>query len=73
MPEFQANKFLVDSTESLKKARFTPVDAAWNKVIQAIQSATDRVASGEATPEDAAKRYTDDLKRAVGDANVVTA
>jgi multiple sugar transport system substrate-binding protein len=73
VPEFQANKFLVDSTESLKKARFTPVDAAWNKVIQAIQSATDRVASGEASPEDAAKRYTDDLKRAVGDANVVTA
>ncbi len=73
VPEFKADKFLVDSTESLKKAKFTPVDAPWGKVITAIQQATGRVASGEATPEDAAKRYTDDLKRAVGDANVVTA
>jgi multiple sugar transport system substrate-binding protein len=70
--EFKSNKFLVDSTESLKKARFTPVDAAWGKVILAIQSATDRIASGEGNVEDTAARYTDDLKRAVGDANVVT-
>jgi maltose-binding protein MalE len=73
VPEFKSNKFLVDSTESLKKAKFTPVDAAWGKVILAIQSATDRIASGEGNVEDTAARYTEDLKRAVGDANVVTA
>lgn len=72
LPAFQAEKFLVDSTESLKQAKFTPVDAAWGKVISAIQGATGRVASGEGSVEEAAKRYTDDLKRAVGDANVVT-
>jgi maltose-binding protein MalE len=70
--EFKAQKFLVDSTESLKKAKFTPVDAPWGKVITAIQAATGGVASGERTVDDAAKRFTDDLKRAVGDANVVT-
>ncbi len=70
--EFKADKFLVDSTESLKKAKFTPVDAGWGKVITAIQGATGRVASGEGSVEDTAKRFTDDLKRALGDANVVT-
>src|SRR5215208_1778212 len=72
VPEFKADKFLVDSTESLKKAKFTPVDAAWGKVILAIQNATERVATGEGTVDDAASRFQDELKRAVGDANVVT-
>ena len=54
------------------QAKFTPVDAAWGKVILAIQTATDRIASGDGSVEDTAARYTDDLKRAVGDASVVT-
>ncbi len=70
--EFKAEKYLVDSTESLKKARFTPVDAEFGKVIGAIQKATSRAASGEASPADAAKRYTDDLKQALGADKVVT-
>jgi maltose-binding protein MalE len=72
VPEFKSNKFLVDSTESLKKARFTPVEAAWGKVILAIQNATDRIASGEGNVDDTAARFSDELKRAVGEGNVAT-
>ncbi|HEY7035803.1 MAG TPA: extracellular solute-binding protein [Thermomicrobiales bacterium] len=72
VPEFKAQKFLVDSTESLKSARFVPPDPNYSKVITAIQTATGNVASGSASPEDAAKRYADDLARALGDDLVVT-
>ncbi len=72
VPEFKANKFLVDSTESLKQARFVPPDPNYNKVVTAIQAATSRVATGEASPEEAAKRYGEDLARAIGDENVAT-
>lgn len=64
--EFKSSKYLVDSTEALKMARFTSPSAAYPKVIQAIQAATARVASGELSADDAAKRYTDDLKQALG-------
>jgi len=49
-----------------KKARFNSPDALYPKVQQAIQKATARVASGESSPDDAAKRFTDDLKQALG-------
>ena len=70
VPEFKADQFLVDSTRSLEKAKFTPVDAAWGKVITAIQSATDRAATGDGTPEDIAKRFADDLRRTIGEDRV---
>jgi multiple sugar transport system substrate-binding protein len=73
VPEFKANQFLVDSTKSLEKARFTPLDAAWGKVITAIQAATERAATGDGTADDIVKRYSDDLKRTVGDDKVVSA
>jgi multiple sugar transport system substrate-binding protein len=69
--EFKANQFLVDSTKSLEKARFTPLDAAWGKVITAIQSATERAATGDGTADDIVKRYADDLRRTIGDDKVV--
>jgi multiple sugar transport system substrate-binding protein len=64
--EFKSSKYLVDSTEALKKAKFTVPSPEYQKVIQAIQTATARVASGELGADEAAKRYTDDLKQAVG-------
>ena len=70
--EFKAQQYLVDSTEALKKARFIPTDANYGKVIGAIQKATGRVAAGEMSPDDAAKRYTDDLKQAIGADKVIT-
>lgn len=71
--EFKANQFLVDSTKSLEKAKFQPVDAAWGKVITAIQAATDRAATGDGTPEDITRRFSDDLKQAIGDDKVTSA
>jgi maltose-binding protein MalE len=70
--EFKAQKYLVDSTESLKKARFVPADANYSKVIGAIQKATGRVAAAEMSADDAAKRYADDLKQAIGADKVIT-
>jgi maltose-binding protein MalE len=70
VPEFKANQFLVDSTKSLEKAKFTPVDAAWGKVITAIQSATDRAATAEGSADDIVNRYADDLRRTIGDDKV---
>jgi maltose-binding protein MalE len=71
--EFKADQFLVDSTKSLAKAKFTPVDASWGKVISAIQSATERAATGDGTADEIVKRFSDDLKRTVGDDQVVSA
>ncbi len=72
LPEFKAVKFLVDSTDSLAHARFVPPAADRAKFDQAVQEATGSVASGEASPEEAAKKMTDDLKRSAGDDRVVT-
>jgi multiple sugar transport system substrate-binding protein len=64
--EFKSDPYLVASTDALKKARFIPPDAAYPKVQQAIQKATARVASGEVNADEGAKRFTDDLKQALG-------
>lgn len=72
VPEFKASAYNVASTEALKKARFVAPDAAYPKVQQAIQKATARVASGEVSPDEGAKRYTDDLKQALGADKVTT-
>jgi multiple sugar transport system substrate-binding protein len=71
VPEVRAEQFLVYSTNALERARFLPVDANYGRVLGAIQSATGRVAVGEAGPEEAARLYTEELRRAVGDDNVV--
>jgi multiple sugar transport system substrate-binding protein len=70
--EFKADPYLVAATDALKKAKFTPVDAAYPKVQQAIQKATARVAAGEVSAAEGAKRFTDDLKQAVGADKVTT-
>ncbi len=69
--EFKAEKYLVDSTKSLEKAKFLPPDPNFGKVLTAIQKATGRVATAEMSADDAAKRYSDDLKQAIGAGNVI--
>ena len=64
--EFKSDPYLVASTAALAKAKFTAPDPGYSKVIEAIQKATARVAAGELGPDDAAKRYTDDLTQALG-------
>lgn len=69
--EFKAEKYLVDSTKSLEKAKFVPPDPNFGKVLTAIQKATGRVATAEMSADDAAKRYVDDLKQAIGADKVI--
>jgi multiple sugar transport system substrate-binding protein len=64
--EFKSSKYLVDSTAALAKAKFTVPSPEYQKVIQAIQTATARVASGEVGADEGASRYTNDLKQAIG-------
>ena len=64
--EFKASKYNLDATAALEKAKFVPPDPGYSKVIEAIQKATARVAVGELGPDDAAKRYADDLAQALG-------
>jgi multiple sugar transport system substrate-binding protein len=71
-PAFQSQKFLVDSTKSLESAKFIPPDPNYNKVITAIQTVTGLVADGELGADDGAKRYTDELKNALGGDLVTT-
>jgi multiple sugar transport system substrate-binding protein len=73
VPEFKAVKYNLDATAALEKAKFVPPDPGYGKVIEAIQKATARVAAGELGPDDAAKRYTDDLTQALGADKVTTA
>jgi multiple sugar transport system substrate-binding protein len=70
--EFAAQKYLVDSTKSLEKAKFVPPDANFGKVVTQIQKATGRAATREMSPDDAAKRYAEDLKQAIGADKVIT-
>jgi multiple sugar transport system substrate-binding protein len=71
VPEYRGDRFLVDSTESLRRAYFTPPDAAYGRVTSVIQSVTAAVASGELTPDQAAARYAAGLREAVGAGKVV--
>jgi multiple sugar transport system substrate-binding protein len=69
--EFKAQPYLVESTKALEKAKFVPPDPNFGKVVNVIQKATGRVASGEMSPDDAMKQYAADLKQAVGASLVV--
>jgi multiple sugar transport system substrate-binding protein len=71
--EFKASKYNLDATAALEKAKFVPPDPGYSKVIQAIQKATARVAAGQLAPDEASKRYTDDLTQALGADKVTTA
>lgn len=72
LPEFAAVPFLVDSTKSLESARFRAPAPDADKFGLAVQEATGRVATGDATPEEAAQRLAEDLARDAGDDRVVT-
>lgn len=65
-PAFKSQQFLLDSTKSLESAKFIPPDPNYGKVITAIQTVTGLVADGELGAEDGAKRYSDELKNAIG-------
>jgi multiple sugar transport system substrate-binding protein len=72
VPAFASSKYLVDSTNALKSARFTAPTADYQKVILAIQTATARVASGQVGADAGSQKYTDDLKQQLGADKVTT-
>lgn len=72
VPEYRGQKFLVDSTNSLEKAKFVPPDADVGALFSAMQRATGRVATGEMTPDEATRRFTDDLRQTLGPDRVVS-
>jgi multiple sugar transport system substrate-binding protein len=63
VPEYRSEKFLVDSTDSMRRD--------YGKVVSVIQVATAAVATGEITPDEAARRYASGLREAVGAGRVV--
>jgi multiple sugar transport system substrate-binding protein len=72
VPEYRGDKFLVESTESMRRAYFTPPDAEYPHVTAAIQTATFRVATGELTPDETARRFLAELRETVGANRVVS-
>lgn len=71
VPEYRSEHFLVESTESLRRAHFIPPDAAYGKVIAAIHTVTAAVASGEVNPDEATRRYGNELQQTIGSSKVV--
>jgi multiple sugar transport system substrate-binding protein len=53
-------------------ATLPPPEPQFRKLIGVVQNATGLVATGEATPEDAVQRYSDELTRTMGKMNVVS-
>jgi maltose-binding protein MalE len=71
VPEYSREQFLVDSTESLRRAYFIPPDPGYPKVIAAMQQATALVATGAAGPDEAASAYAEALAASLGVDRVV--
>jgi multiple sugar transport system substrate-binding protein len=68
----QASPFLTAVVESLDALVIAPPDPAYRQLIGVIQNATGIVATGEATPAEAIERYASELKRILGEENVVS-
>lgn len=71
-PAFQATPFLQAMVASADSLLMTAPDRAFLQVIGIIQNATGLVATGEATPDEAATRYAEELTRVLGADNVVS-
>jgi multiple sugar transport system substrate-binding protein len=70
-PAFQETDFLKAMVASRDSLLMTAPDRAFLQLIGVIQNATGLVATGEATPEEAATRYAEELARALGEENVI--
>ncbi len=70
LPEFKSQKYLVDSTEALKYAKYPPLQPELSKIAYRIKLLTGAVASGRKTIEEAMRDYINDVKADVGANNV---
>lgn len=71
-PAFQANPFLAAMIASVSALKIGPPDPAYRSLIGIVQNATGIVATGDATPEQAVKRYADELTKTLGADKVVS-
>ena len=70
-PTFLTTPFFKAVVASVPQIRISAPDPAYRKLVGIVQNATGIVATGQATPEDAVKRYGDELTRVLGDGKVV--
>ena len=66
IPEFKAQKYLVDCTNALKYAIFPPLQSELSQIGYRLQLLTSRVASGEMNIENAMKKYINEVKADLG-------
>lgn len=71
-PAFQATPFLQAMVQSADSLLMTAPDRSFLQLVGIVQNATGLIATGEATPEEAATRYADELTRVLGADNVVS-
>lgn len=71
-PAFQATPFLKAMVGSADSLLLTAADRSFLQLVGIIQNATGLVATGEATPDEAATRYAEELTRVLGASNVVS-
>ncbi len=72
LPRFQAEPYLVDSTNALDSAIFLPVVPELNDVSTIVQKITGEIATGDLDAAGAAQRYAQELTALVGAGNVVS-
>lgn len=71
-PAFQRTPFLQAMVASIDRLRVMPPDPSYRRLITVIQNATGIVATGEATPEEAIKRYAEEMTNILGKDRVVS-
>lgn len=71
-PEYSATPFYKQASDFLEAAQFRPANTQYPTVSTAIQTMVESVATSTATPEEAMSNYANDVKRIVGEENVVT-
>lgn len=70
-PAFEELPFLQAMVASVDALLLASPDPTFRDLVGIIQNATGLVATGEATPEEAAARYAEELTRVLGEENVV--
>jgi multiple sugar transport system substrate-binding protein len=70
-PAFAGSPFLTAMVGSLSSLILPAPDPAFRQLIGIIQNATGIVATGEATPEEAVKRYGEEMTRILGEDRIV--
>lgn len=69
LPEYAERPFIQEGTKYLENGYFRPADDKYPNVSIEIQNMVEAVATGSKTPEQAAKDYTTNVTRIVGEEN----